>query len=210
MACVATYQNCLESHCCASTSDGCFRRPTLQYAQCRPAIAGCTDTDDWLCPGWWILAPPSPPPPPSPPRPPIHPLGVSWSSDDSEPFSLPFSLSARDGLIWLEPVGCSGCSASPLHIKGANWFGFQSDGCVHELWKHSVQDYIDFLVTHDFNAVRLPLSAPLIAADGAPGSNCGECAYARLDPAKERAEWAAFPCVPTPPCAHLALPNVAP
>ena len=32
------------------------------------------------------------------------------------------------------------------------------------MWKHTVDDYISFLVEHDFNAVRLPLSAAIVAA----------------------------------------------
>jgi len=48
------YGPCLDSRCCAdSTKFGCYKRPTLQYAQCRPLVARCQDTDQWLCPGWW-------------------------------------------------------------------------------------------------------------------------------------------------------------
>ena len=32
------------------------------------------------------------------------------------------------------------------------------------MWKHTVDEYISFLVEHDFNAVRLPLSAAIVAA----------------------------------------------
>ena len=49
-----SYGNCLTSHCCVDSSKyGCYKRPTKQYAQCRPLVSNCVDTADWLCPGWW-------------------------------------------------------------------------------------------------------------------------------------------------------------
>jgi len=49
------YQDCLESHCCVDAKRfGCYKRPTLRYAQCRPlGHRPCQDTSSWLCPGWW-------------------------------------------------------------------------------------------------------------------------------------------------------------
>jgi hypothetical protein len=50
----AAYGACLDTHCCENPQRfGCYKRPTLQYAQCRPLQHPCTDSDDWLCPGWW-------------------------------------------------------------------------------------------------------------------------------------------------------------
>ena len=51
----------------------------------------------------------------------------------------------------------------------------QASGCPHELWKsHGVQAYVDFLTTHRFNAVRLPLSAALVNSNAAASSSeCG-------------------------------------
>lgn len=51
-----------------------------------------------------------------------------------------------------------------LHLRGANWAGFQASGCVHELYKHDVSEYISFLQHNQINAVRLPLAAPLVNA----------------------------------------------
>ena len=51
-------------------------------------------------------------------------------------------------------------SAVHFHLQA----GFQANGCVHELWRHTVDEYITFLVDHNFNAVRLPLSAAIVAA----------------------------------------------
>ena len=51
--------------------------------------------------------------------------------------------------------------------------GAQENGCPDELAKHSVGEYVDFLVQHRFNAVRLPLSAALVNANHVVGSRCG-------------------------------------
>ena len=88
---------------------------------------------------------------------------------------MPFELMAERGSLWIQMNG----TTHPLHIKGANWAGFQASGCVPELWRHNLQSYIDFLVEHRFNAVRLPLSAPIIAANAATGGLCGEYAGMR-------------------------------
>ena len=45
---------------------------------------------------------------------------------------------------------------------------------MHELWKHDLQGYIDFLVEHRFNAVRLPLSAQIVGENQEVGGLCGE------------------------------------
>lgn len=52
--CTERYGTCLESKCCKDNGFGCFRRPQADYAQCKPLPTGgmCTDTNDWLCPGW--------------------------------------------------------------------------------------------------------------------------------------------------------------
>ena len=102
--------------------------------------------------------------------------------DSSQPFSEPFEISARDSAIWITPSGTLGANSSTrLHIRGTSWSGLQEDGCVHQLYKHSVQQYLDFLSTHDFNAVRLPLSATLINANPIlPAGTCGEYAGWRL------------------------------
>ena len=91
------------------------------------------------------------------------------------PWSEPFRLLSTNSSLFIEPVA-NPSLRTRLHIKGANWAGFQADGCVHELWRHTVSSYISFLVEHDFNAVRLPLSAYWVNEDGAVGSNCGSYA----------------------------------
>ena len=42
----------------------------------------------------------------------------------------------------------SGAASARLHLKGVSWFGFEtSTACVHELWAHSLDAYLNFLVT---------------------------------------------------------------
>ena len=43
-----------------------------------------------------------------------------------------------------------------------SWFGCETDTkCVHGLWSHSLESFLDFLVAHQFNAIRLPFTAEL-------------------------------------------------
>ena len=60
--------------------------------------------------------------------------------------------------------------------------GFQASGCVHALWDYTVEDYLTFLVEHQFNSVRLPLSVQLILENGETNGLCGEYeGWATLD-----------------------------
>jgi aryl-phospho-beta-D-glucosidase BglC (GH1 family) len=97
-------------------------------------------------------------------------------------FSVPFRVSAHSAKLWIAP---DAALASPsdtnslawreLRIKGSNWAGFQASGCVHEMWKHGVGEYVDFLVENNFNAVRLPLAAPLVnQSSWKVGGLCGD------------------------------------
>ena len=99
------------------------------------------------------------------------------------PFSIPFRVSASAGKLWIAQNASSFLGPSPslasvdatpsgtaaatdpwswLKLRGSNWAGFQNGGCVHELWRHDAEEYIAFLASHSINAVRLPLSAPLV------------------------------------------------
>ena len=69
--------------------------------------------------------------------------------------SDPLDFWAGGGKLYVS----SGAASARLHIKGVSWFGFEtSTACVHELWAHSLDAYLNFLVTHEFNAIRLPLA----------------------------------------------------
>ena len=94
------------------------------------------------------------------------PASVWWQSYAGRniPFSIPFKLRAHGSHIWIAPASRESGRWDKLHLRGTNWAGFQSQGCVNELWKHSLEQYIAFLVHGGFNAVRLPLSAPIIMA----------------------------------------------
>jgi len=52
---------CIESGCCKQPGDGCYKRPSKFFAQCRPLVEDgpCISSEDWLCPGTWTLEPPS-------------------------------------------------------------------------------------------------------------------------------------------------------
>lgn len=188
MACAERYENCIYTRCCSNPADGCYRRPERLYAQCRPLGMACdTHLSGWLCPCWSIgCAPPSPPIPPAQPPAPLAPrTPTRWESNPSLPFSEPFAISARDSAIWIAPLhhqqpGATS-SATRLHLRGTSWSGMQEHGCVHELWKHSVAQYLTFLESNRFNAVRLPLSASLIASNPLlPSGTCGEYAGWRM------------------------------
>ena len=120
---------------------------------------------------------------------------VEWIAPATpwQPWSTPFALSASWGKIWIAPqyklplpAGAAWEDTwSVLKLKGTNWAGFQSSyACVHEMWKHDVDEYIDYLVSNEFNAVRLPLNARVItwamrkeAGNGYPyvvGERCGQ------------------------------------
>lgn len=177
MVCASRYGNCLTTGCCTDAQFACFKRSGRLYAQCRPKNQKCGHGEQWSCPQY-----PSPPPAPlpPPPYPPAASVSVAWLSDNAQPFSIPFEVVGADGKLWAQSLELGSNSRQELHIKGANWFGFQNDGCVHELWKHQISDYIAFLTDHSFNAVRLPLSAPLVISNDFVGSNCGELKGMRM------------------------------
>ena len=45
---------------------------------------------------------------------------------------------------------------------GVNWFGFETETkVVHGIWSFSLTGFLDFLVEHSFNAIRIPFAAEL-------------------------------------------------
>lgn len=46
------HSECLSTGCCANPKLACFKRPSMQHAECLPREPNCVDTADWLCPGW--------------------------------------------------------------------------------------------------------------------------------------------------------------
>jgi len=66
----------------------------------------------------------------------------------------------RDDLpLWESVQGEVRFNGLPYHIKGVNWFGFETDTRVfHGLDVHTLGFYLDFLRAEDFNLLRLPIS----------------------------------------------------
>lgn len=61
---------------------------------------------------------------------------------------------SRDGGLWV--------GDERVHLKGTSWFGFETpDACVHGLWAHTIDWFLDFLQEHGFNAIRIPFSMQL-------------------------------------------------
>ena len=99
------------------------------------------------------------------------------------PFSTPFVTSAHAGRLWIAEArdatislpSSSSTEWTELHLRGANWAGFQANGCVHELYKYNASSYVHFLSANHINAIRLPLSVPLINAQSfiIQGQSCG-------------------------------------
>ena len=57
--CSPVQGNCYRTRCCASARHDCFLKRGSHYARCRrapPDKTSCTDTDEWLCPGWEVNA----------------------------------------------------------------------------------------------------------------------------------------------------------
>lgn len=86
---------------------------------------------------------------------------VDWQPRPAN-FSTPFIVEARSGKLWIR-TEWEGTPFEELRLNGVNWAGFQASGCVHELWKYNVTEYVNFIASNGFNAVRLPLSAPIVA-----------------------------------------------
>ena len=48
------FDRCEDSRCCSHEGYGCYKRPRVDYGQCRPLTeAGCVDSDEWRCPNTW-------------------------------------------------------------------------------------------------------------------------------------------------------------
>ena len=51
------------------------------------------------------------------------------------------------------------CNGARFMIKGANWFGFETEiHVVHGLWARKMEDILDWCVLNNFNALRIPFS----------------------------------------------------
>jgi hypothetical protein len=75
-------------------------------------------------------------------------------------FPLPLDWSSERGQILV--------NGRPFHLKGANWFGFETETFYpHGLWGATTMDRVfAFMRANDFNAVRVPFSAELALDPG--------------------------------------------
>lgn len=80
---------------------------------------------------------------------------------------MPFATSAHDGSLWIRPEWGGPETETRLHLKGASWSGFQlpETGCPEDLGNVGYDDYLNYLTSHGFNAVRLPLYAQGVIND---------------------------------------------
>lgn len=56
---------------------------------------------------------------------------------------------------------CQGyCQRHPP--AGCSWFGYETETqCLHGIWSHKLESFLDFLVANRFNAIRVPFTAEL-------------------------------------------------
>jgi len=52
----AVHADCTSTGCCADPTLACYKRPTREHAECRPREPHCSDSDEWLCPGWELCS----------------------------------------------------------------------------------------------------------------------------------------------------------
>ena len=158
MACAARFGKCIASMCCAGAGDSCYKRPGLQYAQCRPRAPWCVDSAQWLCPYSWIPSdrlpaadmqkpyppPANPRPPPLPPPPKVWAPAVSaasWSfAYANEGVQVSTHLVADEAIVGVSTDG------GELMIQGDHRvFMEEPDGSTFRL-HHLVNSELEFTV----------------------------------------------------------------
>jgi endoglucanase len=91
-----------------------------------------------------------------------------------------------NGLHWSSEGGRLVLNGCDFHLKGLNWFGFQSKAyAVGGIWQQGVsrQTLIDIMKAEDINAVRLPISLALaLNPNQAIDTTCVECAPENKNP----------------------------
>lgn len=91
-------------------------------------------------------------------------LQMSGSGGGIELFSRNHTLQFGDG--------------TEFKLKGLNWFGFETGlYVVHGLWERSIEDFLNFITQHKFNALRIPLSVDGVMDNPNPPSYDYESCY---------------------------------
>ena len=120
---------------------------TCDHEMCSTCIHGCNRP---------LRPPPLPPKPPRPPPPPYTPMSSigkrqsDFWTQGSNLYTNAFGSATSDG-------------REPLRIKGASWFGLESSPCYPGgASKGKIDLGMEFLRTHGFNALRLPLAVDAV------------------------------------------------
>ena len=78
-------------------------------------------------------------------------------------FSRTYELRSR-AMDFVSEDGVIKLHGQRFHLKGLNWFGFETDLCnLHGLWSVSLEKLLDFCASHRFNALRVPFSCELVS-----------------------------------------------
>lgn len=76
------------------------------------------------------------------------------------PSSIHFSV--HSGQLW----ATNSVRREPFALKGLSWFGFEGPtACVDGLWERPLDEYLDFVASLGFNALRIPVAADNVLTD---------------------------------------------
>ncbi|MFK7916519.1 MAG: glycoside hydrolase family 5 protein [Ilumatobacter sp.] len=71
-----------------------------------------------------------------------------------------------DGRWSTSGSGLVDADGDPVHIRGVNWFGFETaNGAPHGLWQRNLDEMLDQIAELGFNTIRLPFAAEMLDAD---------------------------------------------
>jgi hypothetical protein len=82
-----------------------------------------------------------------------------WISYGTKPDDRTYYFTGDAKPIWESVDGEIRFNGHPFHVKGINWFGFETDTRVlHGLDVHDADFYLDMLRENGFNLLRIPIS----------------------------------------------------
>jgi endoglucanase len=102
-----------------------------------------------------------------------------------------FALDVDSPLRWTSEEGELRVNGHPFHLKGINWFGFETPSFYpHGLWgATSLNRVFNFLRDNSFNVIRLPFSAEMALNDGQVVTVPGEPVLDKLTNIKRLAKF---------------------
>jgi hypothetical protein len=89
---------------------------------------------------------------------------VPKDSNCDAPLAGEICFGSGPNLVWTSEQGQIKLNGKPFHLKGTNWFGFESEiGAVHGLTplETTMEAVMQFLAYNGFNALRVPVSLEL-------------------------------------------------